>query len=79
MVMVPVKKETERGSVKTKKRKRKNLKVAGMSERFTFINPQAVHHSGANNFIGVPVAENPLDLVTQSAEGKTKKSGGYES
>lgn len=34
--------------------------------RCTFIDPQAVDHCGAHRFVGVPVTQNPLDLVSQS-------------
>lgn len=59
MVIVPVGGETdpERGQSKQQKKKRgKIVKVAEMSKCFTFINAQAVDHSGGNNFIGVPIA-----------------------
>lgn len=60
MVIVPVGGgiDPERGQSKQKKKKERGkiVKVAEMSERFTFINAQAVDHSGGNNFIGVPIA-----------------------
>lgn len=32
------------------------IKDAELPVQFTFVNPQAVYHSGGNNFIGVPIA-----------------------
>lgn len=33
---------------------------------FTLINPEAVDHSGSNNFLCITITQNPLDLVSQS-------------